>query len=59
MSQLVGAPVRVQLMRWDELGWNQSAPGALFDIRAGVDASGWGLFRSPLLRSWDVGRMVP
>jgi CO/xanthine dehydrogenase Mo-binding subunit len=40
MSQLAGAPVRVQLMRWDELGWNQSAPGALFDIRAGVDAGG-------------------
>ena len=40
MSQLAGAPVRVQLMRWDELGWNQSAPGALFDIRAGVDGSG-------------------
>jgi CO/xanthine dehydrogenase Mo-binding subunit len=40
MSQLAGAPVRVQLMRWDEIGWDQSAPGALFDIRAGVDASG-------------------
>jgi nicotinate dehydrogenase subunit B len=40
MSQLVGAPVRVQLMRWDEIGWDQTAPGALFDVRAGVDAKG-------------------
>ena len=22
MSQLAGAPVRVQLMRWDEIGWD-------------------------------------
>ena len=27
MSQLVGAPVRVQLMRWDEIGWDNSRPG--------------------------------
>jgi nicotinate dehydrogenase subunit B len=40
MSQLAGAPVRVQLMRWEEIGWDQSAPGTLFDIRAGVDAAG-------------------
>jgi CO/xanthine dehydrogenase Mo-binding subunit len=40
MSQLVGAPVRVQLMRWDELGWNQTAPGTLLDIRAGIDGNG-------------------
>ena len=40
MSQIVGAPVRVQLMRWDEIGWDQTPPGALFDIRAGVDAKG-------------------
>jgi nicotinate dehydrogenase subunit B len=40
MSQLAGAPVRVQLMRWDEIGWDQTAPGSLFDVRAGVDAKG-------------------
>jgi CO/xanthine dehydrogenase Mo-binding subunit len=40
MSQLAGAPVRVQLMRWDEMGWNQTAPGTLMDIRAGIDAKG-------------------
>jgi CO/xanthine dehydrogenase Mo-binding subunit len=40
MSQLSGAPVRVQLMRWDEIAWTQSAPASLIDIRAGVDAKG-------------------
>jgi nicotinate dehydrogenase subunit B len=40
MSQIVGAPVRVQLMRWDEIGWDGYAPGSLFEIRAGTDAKG-------------------
>jgi nicotinate dehydrogenase subunit B len=40
MSQEVGAPVRVQLMRWDEIGWGQVSPSSLMDIRAGVDAKG-------------------
>jgi CO/xanthine dehydrogenase Mo-binding subunit len=40
MSQLVGAPVRVQLMRWDEIGWDNTAPGTVMDIRAGIDATG-------------------
>jgi CO/xanthine dehydrogenase Mo-binding subunit len=40
MSQLAGAPVRVQLMRWDEIGWDNTAPGTLMDIRAGIDAKG-------------------
>jgi CO/xanthine dehydrogenase Mo-binding subunit len=40
MSQLAGAPVRLQLMRWDEIGWDQTAPGSLFDVRAGIDAKG-------------------
>jgi CO/xanthine dehydrogenase Mo-binding subunit len=40
MSQVVGAPVRVQLMRWDEIGWGQVSPSSLIDIRAGIDASG-------------------
>ncbi|HVZ19437.1 MAG TPA: xanthine dehydrogenase family protein, partial [Vicinamibacterales bacterium] len=40
MSQAVGAPVRVVLMRWDEIGWGQTAPGALMDIRAGIDGKG-------------------
>jgi CO/xanthine dehydrogenase Mo-binding subunit len=40
MSQSVGAPVRVQLMRWDEIGWGQTSPGSLMEMRAGIDAKG-------------------
>jgi nicotinate dehydrogenase subunit B len=40
MSQAVGKPVRVQFMRWDELGWDDYGPAHLADVRAGVDASG-------------------
>jgi CO/xanthine dehydrogenase Mo-binding subunit len=40
LSQAVGVPVRVQLMRWDEIGWDNVAPGTLMDIRAGIDAGG-------------------
>ena len=40
LSQAVGAPVRVQLMRWDEIGWDNTGPGTAMDVRAGVDAKG-------------------
>ena len=40
MSQLVERPVRVQFMRWDELGWDKYGPAHLADVRAGVDADG-------------------
>jgi nicotinate dehydrogenase subunit B len=40
MSALVGKPVRVQFMRWDEHGWDQMGPAYLIDITAGLDASG-------------------
>jgi CO/xanthine dehydrogenase Mo-binding subunit len=40
MSQAVGKPVRVQLMRWDEHGWDFYGPATLVDIRAGVKADG-------------------
>jgi nicotinate dehydrogenase subunit B len=40
MSRAVGAPVRVLLMRWDELGWTRPNPAALMDVRAGVDSGG-------------------
>jgi CO/xanthine dehydrogenase Mo-binding subunit len=32
--------VRVQLMRWDEIGWDGTSPGTLFEIRAGIDGKG-------------------
>jgi CO/xanthine dehydrogenase Mo-binding subunit len=40
MSQAMGAPVRVQLMRWDEIGWTRNGPASLMDVRAGIDSQG-------------------
>jgi xanthine dehydrogenase molybdopterin-binding subunit B len=40
MSQAIGQPVRVQFMRWDELGWDNYGPAHLADVRGGVDAAG-------------------
>lgn len=40
ISQLVGKPVRVQMTRQDEHGWDFYGPAVLADIRGGVDANG-------------------
>ena len=40
MSQLAGAPVRLQFMRWDEHGWDNYSPAVLADVRGAVDAQG-------------------
>jgi nicotinate dehydrogenase subunit B len=40
LSQLAGAPVRLQFMRWDEQGWGNYSPATMVDIRAGIDANG-------------------
>jgi CO/xanthine dehydrogenase Mo-binding subunit len=40
LSQLAGAPVRLQYMRWDENGWDFYGPPQMMDIRGGVDAKG-------------------
>jgi CO/xanthine dehydrogenase Mo-binding subunit len=40
MSQVVGRPVRVQFMRWDELGWDNYGPAQVAQVRAGLDANG-------------------
>jgi CO/xanthine dehydrogenase Mo-binding subunit len=40
LSKLAGAPVRLQLMRWDEQGWTRYGPAIMHDIRGGVDAQG-------------------
>jgi CO/xanthine dehydrogenase Mo-binding subunit len=40
MSQIVGKPVRLQFMRWDEHGWDNYNPAQLMDMRGGVDAAG-------------------
>jgi CO/xanthine dehydrogenase Mo-binding subunit len=40
LSQAVGRPVRVQFMRWDELGWDNYGPAQLAEVRAAIDADG-------------------
>jgi nicotinate dehydrogenase subunit B len=40
MSQEVGRPVRVQFMRWDELGWDNYGPAQVAEVRAAIDADG-------------------
>jgi CO/xanthine dehydrogenase Mo-binding subunit len=40
MSQLAGAPVRVQFMRWDEHGWDTYGPAHLGKVKASADSSG-------------------
>jgi CO/xanthine dehydrogenase Mo-binding subunit len=40
MSQLVGKPVRLQFMRWDEHGWDNYGPAQMSDVRGGVDDKG-------------------
>jgi nicotinate dehydrogenase subunit B len=40
MSQIVGKPVRVQNMRWDEHGWDKFGAMFLMDLRGGIDANG-------------------
>jgi nicotinate dehydrogenase subunit B len=40
MSQALGKTVRVQLMRWDEHGWDNNGPAHTADVRAGVDDKG-------------------
>jgi CO/xanthine dehydrogenase Mo-binding subunit len=39
-SQLAGAPVRLQFMRWDEHGWDNFGPPQLSDLTGAVDANG-------------------
>jgi CO/xanthine dehydrogenase Mo-binding subunit len=40
MSQLAGAPVRLQLMRWDEHGWDTCGPPHVGEARVSADAQG-------------------
>ncbi len=40
MATATGKPVRVQYMRWDELGWDNYGPAHLAEVRAGVDELG-------------------
>jgi CO/xanthine dehydrogenase Mo-binding subunit len=40
VSQLIGKPVRLQFMRWDEHGWDNHSNPLLVDIQGAVDANG-------------------
>ncbi len=40
LSQEVGKPVRVQFMRWDELGWDNFGPAHVGEIKIGADENG-------------------
>ncbi len=40
MSKLASKPVRVQFMRWDELGWDNYGPAHVGEVRIGADQSG-------------------
>jgi len=47
LSKAIGKPVRLQLMRWDEHGWDNYSPATLWDVKGGVDANG-------KLVAWDA-----
>jgi CO/xanthine dehydrogenase Mo-binding subunit len=40
MSRIVGKPVRVQFMRWDEHGWDAYGPAHTVHLTAGIDRHG-------------------
>ncbi len=40
LAHVIGQPVRVQWMRWDEHGWDPKGPPTLIDLEAGLDTSG-------------------
>jgi CO/xanthine dehydrogenase Mo-binding subunit len=40
LSQLAGAPVRLQFMRWDEHGWDTYGPPHVGEARVAADAEG-------------------
>jgi CO/xanthine dehydrogenase Mo-binding subunit len=40
ISQKIGKPVRLQWMRWDQHGWDSYGPSHMYDVKAGIDATG-------------------
>ena len=57
ISQIVGAPVRVQWMRNEGHGWDPKAPACVISCKAGLSAAneiaGW-YFRAKGFSGWDV-----
>jgi nicotinate dehydrogenase subunit B len=56
MSKLAGKPVRVQFMRWDELGWDNYGPAHVGEIRIGADQDG--RLTSYEYQGWHHGWMI-
>jgi CO/xanthine dehydrogenase Mo-binding subunit len=52
LSQAVGAPVRVQWSRADELGWDPKGPPQILDLRAALDSAGKVL-------AWETVALLP
>jgi CO/xanthine dehydrogenase Mo-binding subunit len=40
ISGMIGKPVRLQLMRWDQHGWDYYGPANMFDVTMGADSTG-------------------
>jgi CO/xanthine dehydrogenase Mo-binding subunit len=56
MSKLTGKPVRVQFMRWDELGWDNYGPAHVGEVKIG--ANGDGRLTSYEYQGWHHGWMI-
>ncbi|MCK9908453.1 molybdopterin-dependent oxidoreductase [Microbacteriaceae bacterium K1510] len=56
MSKAVGKPVRVQFMRWDELGWDNYGPAHVGDVR--IVASKDGRLMSYEYQGWHHGWQI-
>lgn len=52
LSRAVGAPVRVQWSRQDELAWDPKGPAQLLDMKGAIDAKG-------NITAWDVHMWLP
>ncbi len=70
MSQVVGKPVRVQFMRWDDFGYSPFAQSNVAELRAGLDANGtlvaydyqsimMPFSNNPIPASTQIGNPVP
>jgi CO/xanthine dehydrogenase Mo-binding subunit len=56
MSKLTGKPVRVQFMRWDELGWDNYGPAHVGEVAVGADEDGHLTFYE--YHGWHHGWMI-
>ncbi|AMN40538.1 xanthine dehydrogenase family protein molybdopterin-binding subunit [Rhodoplanes sp. Z2-YC6860] len=56
MSKHAGKPVRVQFMRWDELGWDNYGPAHVGEGRIGADKDG--RLSSYEYQGWHHGWMI-